>query len=123
LADKRSWTAILIAVAAGLLIGFTASTLAYRYRLIRVPRLNAIERLDRDVHLSPEQRAKVFELMGQSRVRIDELRRDYRRKRRAVFAETYRSIREVLTAKQQADFDRTFPPPRALLQRAEPQTP
>lgn len=88
-----------------------------------MPRLNAIERLDRDVHLSPEQRAKVFELMGQSRVRIDELRRDYRRKRRAVFAETYRSIREVLTAKQQADFDRTFPPPRALLQRAEPQTP
>jgi len=114
--------AILIAVAAGLLIGFTASTLAYRNRLMRVPRLNAIERLDRDVSLSPEQRAQVLKLMRQSRVRIDELRREYRRKRRAVFAETYQNIRGVLTAEQQADFDRAFPPPRALMRRPEPQT-
>jgi Spy/CpxP family protein refolding chaperone len=121
LADKRSWPAILIAVAAGLLIGFTASTLAYRFRLLRVPGGNMIERLDRDVHLSADQRTKVRELVGQSRKRLREIRRESQQKRRDVFTGTYSNIRAVLTPAQQAEFDRSFPPPRRPAPHLEPE--
>ena len=121
MADKRSWPAILIAIAAGLLIGFTASTLAYRFRLLRVPGGNMIERLDREVHLSTDQRTKVRELVGQSRNRLREIRRESQQKRREVFTGTYSNIRAVLTPAQQAEFDRSFPPPRWPARHPEPE--
>ncbi|MGH7863431.1 MAG: hypothetical protein ACREQB_00460 [Candidatus Binataceae bacterium] len=112
MADKQSWPAVLIAVAAGLLIGFTASTLAYRYRLLRLPGGNLIERMDREVGLTGDQRTKVRELFGQSRIKLREIRRDSEQRRRDVFAQTHRDIRAVLTPAQQADFDRSYPAPR-----------
>ncbi|MGH7947772.1 MAG: hypothetical protein ACREQF_00900 [Candidatus Binataceae bacterium] len=120
LADKRSWPTILIAASAGLLIGFTASTLAYRFRLLRVPGGNMIERLDRDVKLTSDQRTKVQEMVGQSRKRLREIHRESQQKRREVFTETYGNIRAVLTPAQQAEFDRSFPPPHWAARHSGP---
>ncbi len=98
------------AVIAGLLIGFAASTLAYRYRLLRVPG-NFVERLDRELHLTDEQRGKILEILRDKRENIVDLKREFRRRRRELFLQAHDQIRAVLTPEQQQKFDREFVPP------------
>ena len=47
---------MVVAVAASLLVGFVASTLAYRYRILRVPGEPFVVRMDRELNLSSAQR-------------------------------------------------------------------
>lgn len=122
MADRRSWTALVVALAAGLLIGFAATTLAYRYRIFRAPGQPIVQRLESEVGITAAQRAQVLEIMRDTRVRLRELRREHKLKRRAIFGESYARMRAILTPAQQADFDRAFPPPRWLGER-EPRPP
>jgi Spy/CpxP family protein refolding chaperone len=93
------------------LIGFALSTLAYRFRILRVPGGNFVERLDRHVHLTPAQRKQIGEIMEDTRGRIERLRRDYQRDRRDALWDSYDHVRAVLTPEQQQVFDREFVPP------------
>ena len=93
------------------LIGFALSTLAYRFRLLRVPGGNFVERLDRHVHLTPAQREQIGEIMEDTRGKIERLRRDFQRERRDALWNSYDRVRAVLTPEQQKLFDREFVPP------------
>jgi len=50
----------------GLLIGFAVSTLAYRYRVLRVPGQSIVERMSRDLQLTPAQRDRVGDILRES---------------------------------------------------------
>lgn len=108
------------AVVASLLIGFAASTLAYRYRILRVPG-NFVERLDRELHLSDEQRGKVLEILRDKREKMVDLKRDFHHRRRELFLQAHDQIRSVLTPEQQQKFDREFVPPGIGHHHAEPE--
>lgn len=97
-------------VAAALLIGFVASTLAYRYRILRLPREPVVARMDRELHLTPAQRSQIRDIMKDARLKIMQSERDFRRQRRAVFLEAMQQIRGTLTPEQQETFDRDFLP-------------
>lgn len=99
------------AVVAGLLIGFAASTMAYRYRILRVPGGNFVERLNRELNLTAEQREKIHDIMRDKRARMEELHREFRQRRRELFLQAHDQIRGVLTPEQQQKFDREFVPP------------
>lgn len=99
------------AVVAGLLIGFAASTLAYRYRILMVPGGNLIERMDRDLNLTPAQHQQIREIMRDKRSKVEQLRREFRQQRRQLFLQAHDQIRAVLTPEQQEKFDRDFIPP------------
>lgn len=101
------------AVLAGLLIGFAASTLAYRYRVLRVPGGNFVERMNRALNLSADQREKIHEIMRDKRARMQDLHREFRQRRRELFLQAHDQIRGVLTPEQQQKFDREFVPPGA----------
>jgi len=93
---------------AGLLIGFAASTLAYRYRWMRVPPGGLMERMDRVLKLTPAQHDQVVQVLDETRSRMEELRRDSERQRRELLSQTSDKIRSILTAEQQKDFERYF---------------
>jgi Spy/CpxP family protein refolding chaperone len=65
-----------------------------------------VERLGRDLDLTPEQRAKIAAILANSRTRLDTMQRDVRER----FEEEGRSLRDeirsVLTPEQQQTFDR-----------------
>jgi Spy/CpxP family protein refolding chaperone len=97
---------------AGLLIGFAASTLAYRYRILRVPFRSPFERMSRELNLTPAQRQQISDVMSDTRKKVIQLRLDSRRQRHQLFADSYKRMRSVLTPEQQQKFDSSFPPPR-----------
>lgn len=66
---------------AGLLIGFAASTLAYRYRILRVPFRSPFERMSRELNLTPAQRQQISDVMSDTRKKVIQLRLDSRRQR------------------------------------------
>jgi Spy/CpxP family protein refolding chaperone len=103
------WTIALLMVAA-LLIGFVASTLAYRYRILRLPREPVVARMDRELHLTPAQRSQIRDIMKDTRLKIMQSERDFRRQRRAAFLQAMQEIRGTLTPEQQEKFDREFLP-------------
>lgn len=109
--DRTNLWAILITIISSVLIGFALSTLAYRFRILRVPGGNFVERLDRHVHLTPDQRKQIGAIMEDTRGRIERLRRDYQRDRRDALWNSYDHVRAVLTPEQQQIFDREFVPP------------
>lgn len=97
-------------VAAALLIGFVASTLAYRYRILRLPNEPVVARMDRELHLTPAQHSQIRDIMKDARLRIMQSERDFRRQRRATFLQAMQEIRATLTPEQQEKFDREFLP-------------
>jgi hypothetical protein len=111
LPDRTNLWAILITIVSSLLIGFALSTLAYRFRLLRVPGGSFVERLDRHVHLTTAQRKQIGEIMENTRGKIERLRRDFQRDRRDALWDSYDHVRAVLTPEQQRIFDREFVPP------------
>ena len=95
-------------VLAAMLIGFAASTLAYRYRIIRVPGESVVARMDRELRLTPAQRSQIRDIMHDSRLRIMEHEREFRRQRHQAFVDAMDQIRGILTPEQQKTFDREF---------------
>jgi hypothetical protein len=101
---------MVFAVAAALLIGFAASTLAYRYRILHLPGEPIVVRMDRELHLTPAQRSQIRDIMQDTRFKIMQYQRDFRRQRRDAFLQALQQIRGTLTPDQQQLFDRDFLP-------------
>ncbi len=110
-------SSIIIAVAAGLLVGFALSTLAYRYRILTVPGESVVMRMDREVGLTPAQHQQVRDIMRNTRFKVMELRHQVQQQRHQLFLDAYDRIRGILTPEQQQKFDRAFP--REFLFRGE----
>ena len=72
---------MVLAVAAAVLVGFVASTLAYRYRILRLPGEPIVARMDRELNLTPAQRSQIREIMRDARLRIMEHEQEFRRQR------------------------------------------
>ncbi|MHB8381208.1 MAG: hypothetical protein ACYDC3_02540 [Candidatus Binataceae bacterium] len=106
----NSWPMVL-AIAASLLIGFTLSTLAYRYRFMRVPGQGVVARMNRDLHLTPGEREQIFAIMQDTRLRVMQVRNHFQRARRTLLIQAYAQIRATLTPEQQRQFDREFAMP------------
>lgn len=109
-AKSNAWIYLLVG-ASCLLLGFAASTLAYRMHLLEVPGSPFIARLDREVHLTPAQRDQVEDIMRATRYRVVQAHHDFQRTRHKLFWEAFTQIRTVLTPDQQKIYDRDFRPP------------
>jgi Spy/CpxP family protein refolding chaperone len=110
--DKSSTFLFTAALIAGLAIGFAGSTLAYRYRLLRVPGGYLVERMNRALSLTPTQREQVGDVMQETRQQMIELRHDMQQRRRRLMFDAYLKIRAVLNPDQQKKFDDEFVPPK-----------
>jgi Spy/CpxP family protein refolding chaperone len=108
---------LVFAIAGGLLAGFAASTLAYRYRLLRVPGEPVLMRMTRELKLTTEQREQIATIMEEARLRVRGLRVAAMARRRRIFFDAFGRIRNVLTPEQQAKFDRDFGRPFLTQQR------
>jgi Spy/CpxP family protein refolding chaperone len=112
LLGKYGIVLLLAALLAGLALGFAGSTTAYRYGWLRQPGGGPVDRMSRDLELTPSQREQVAELMEDTRARVGHLRRQFQRERRKVLLNAYIEIRASLTPDQQKRFDQDFVPPR-----------
>ncbi len=99
---------VALAVLAGLLIGFAASTLAYRYRWIRLPPGGLMERMDRVLKLTPVQHDQIVQVLDETRSRMEALRRESERQRLELLSQASDKINSILTPEQQKDFERYF---------------
>lgn len=117
LLDRLNWPLLVTALVAGLLIGFAASTAAFRYRILHLRSETVMNRMDRELGLAPAQREQIAKVMEETRDKIADLRHQFRRERHETLREAYSQIRAALTPEQQKKFDRRFLPPGA---RGEP---
>jgi Spy/CpxP family protein refolding chaperone len=106
--------ALLIAAAllAGLVIGFGGSTLAYRYGWLHIHGRYLLQRMDRELGLTPAQHEQIEDVMEGTHEKMRELRLNLRGQRRRLMIDTYLKIRSLLTPDQQKTFDGRFVPPR-----------
>jgi Spy/CpxP family protein refolding chaperone len=109
---KNSIILLIAALAAGLALGFAGTTTAYRYGWLHQPGGGPVDRMCRDLDLSPSQREQVAEVMEDTRARVGHLRRDFQKQRRKVLLSAYIQIRLLLTPDQQKRFDQDFVPPK-----------
>ena len=102
---------------AGLILGFCASTLAYRFHYMHPPGEDFVHRLDHALNLTPAQHDQVVQMIEDTRLKMAEMRHDWQRQRHELMVQTSQRIRTVLTPEQQQEFDRSFklgelgPPP------------
>lgn len=111
-ARSNIWLIALVGVSS-LLIGFAGTNLAYRYHYLRPPGGSIIERMGRDLELTPAQRDKVGDIMRDSRFKLIQARRDYEHQRHQLFWKALTEVRSVLTPDQQKKFDSEFSRPWA----------
>jgi len=111
LAVKLNLWPVAIAAIASLLIGFAASTLAYRYRILRLPGQPVLERMNRELGLTLAQREQIQEIMRETRFKVRSQQHEFQNQRRELFAQALVQIRSILTPEQQRTFDREFTPP------------
>jgi Spy/CpxP family protein refolding chaperone len=114
---KFNFLTLVLAVAGGLLAGFAASTLAYRYRILRVPGEPVLARMSRELNLTSDQRDRIATIMHEARLRVRESRVEMAERRRHILLDALAKIRDVLTTEQQARFDRDFGRPFLRQQR------
>jgi Spy/CpxP family protein refolding chaperone len=112
LKDRSATFLLVVALIAGVTIGFAGSTLAYRYKLLRVPGGNMVERMSRSLSLSPSQREAIVEVMEDTRAEVMQLRRSMQRQRRRLMIGAYLKVRAILNPEQQKKFDYEFVPPK-----------
>jgi Spy/CpxP family protein refolding chaperone len=106
-AKSNIWFGLVIGVSC-LLFGFAVSTLAYRYHYLHVPGGGLIERMNRDLDLTPAQRDRVGDILRDTRFKVTAARRDFDHQRHDLFWQGLGQIRSVLTPDQQKIFDRDF---------------
>jgi ElaB/YqjD/DUF883 family membrane-anchored ribosome-binding protein len=107
--NNLKWTSIATAAIAGLLIGFAVTTFAYRHRMLRVPGGHTfVDRLDRELKLSPDQHHQIEELLQGTRSKMSQLHEEYHQRRHQLIAQTHEQIRAVLNPEQQKIFDSDF---------------
>jgi len=112
LLGKNGIVLLLAALLAGLALGFAGTTTAYRVGWLRPPGGGPMEKMTRELNLTPSQREQVGEVMEDTRARVGQLRRNFQRQRRRILLSAYIQIRGLLTPGQQTRFDRDFVPPR-----------
>ncbi len=78
------------------MVRFAGSTLAYRYKLLRVPGGDIVERMTRSLRLSPSQREEIVEVMEDTRTEVMRLRRSMQRQRRRLMMGAYLKVRAIL---------------------------
>ncbi len=101
-----------MALIAGLLIGFAATTVAYRHRILMVPGPHTfLERLDRDLSLSPQQHHQIEDLIRETRSKMEKLHQDFRQQHQQLIMQAHDQIRAMLTPDQQLKFDHDFAHP------------
>ena len=96
-----------------LLIGFALSTLAYRYHYLRLPGGGLIERMNRELNLTPAQRDRIGDILRDTRFKVMQARQDFDHRRHELFWNGLGQVRGVLTPEQQKIFDRDFTHPWA----------
>lgn len=101
----------LLVGASCLLIGFALSTLAYRYRYLRVPGGGLIERMNHELNLTPAQRDRIGDILRDTRFKVMQVRQDFDHRRHQLFWDGLGQVRGVLTPDQQKIFDRDFTHP------------
>ena len=106
----KGWLFVVIAVA-GLAIGFAASSLAYRYRWLGVPRGPFIERMQHELNLTPAQRDQILQIINETRAKVMSLREEFKHQRHETMLQARMRVRALLTPEQQEKFDRDFRPP------------
>src|SRR5579875_1407920 len=98
-----------------MLVGFAASTLLYRYRILRVPGEPVIKRIVRELDLTATQRQQIFDIIHETHRKVHQLRREmhreFIRRREQIFRDSYMRIRAILTPEQQKKLDKRFIPP------------
>jgi hypothetical protein len=112
LLGKNGIVLLFAALLAGLALGFAGTTTAYRMGWLHPPGGGPMEKMSRELDLTPGQREQVGEVMEDTRARVGQLRRNFQRQRRRILLGAYIQIRGLLTPDQQARFDRDFVPPR-----------
>jgi len=112
LLGKNGIVLLFAALLAGLALGFAGSTTAYRMGWLHPPGGGPMEKMTRELNLTPSQREQVGEVMEDTRARVGQLRRNFQRQRRRILLSAYIQIRGLLTPDQQTRFDRDFVPPR-----------
>jgi hypothetical protein len=93
------------------LIGFALSTLAYRYHYLRVPGGGLIERMNRELNLTPAQSDRIADILRDTRFKVMQVRQDYVHRRHQLFWQGLSNVRGILTPDQQKIFDRDFTRP------------
>jgi Spy/CpxP family protein refolding chaperone len=82
--------------------------MAYRYRYLRVPGGGLIDRMNRDLNLTPAQRDRVGDILRDTRFKVMQAHRDFDHQRHNLFWQGLGQIRGVLTPDQQKIFDSEF---------------
>jgi hypothetical protein len=111
LQGKYNLVSVLVAVVAGLAIGFVATTFLYSRNFLRLPGEGPLQRLDRVLQLTPAERMQIGQVMEDTRGKMQDERRDSQQRRRKLVFEAYTRIRAILTPEQRPAFDRYFIPP------------
>jgi Spy/CpxP family protein refolding chaperone len=119
LLGKNGIVLLFAALLAGLALGFAGSTTAYRMGWLHPPGGGPMEKMTRELNLTPSQREQVGEVMEDTRARVGQLRRNFQRQRRRILLSAYIQIRGLLTPDQQTRFDRDFVPPRFRMEAEE----
>jgi hypothetical protein len=107
------------AIAAGLLVGFAASTIAYRLHLLRVPSASIVQRMDSDLHLTAAQKSRITEVLDSTRARMAQIHEQFDNQRRQAMNNAFSEIRATLTPDQQREFDRLYNPGSVSLRPPE----
>jgi hypothetical protein len=109
-ARSNIWFGLLIGVSC-ILIGFALSTFAYRYHYLRVPGGGLIERMNRELNLTPAQSDRIADILRDTRFKVMQVRQDYVHRRHQLFWQGLSDVRGILTPDQQKIFDRDFTRP------------
>ena len=109
-ARSNFWFGLLIGVSC-LVLGFAISTMAYRYRYLRVPGGGLIERMNHELNLTPAQSDRIADILRDTRFKVMQARQDYVHRRHQMFWQGLSDVRGVLTPEQQKIFDRDFTQP------------
>jgi Spy/CpxP family protein refolding chaperone len=106
-ARSNLWFGLLIGVSC-LVLGFAISTMAYRYRYLRVPGGGLIERMNHELNLTPAQSDRIADILRDTRFKVMQARQDYIHRRHQMFWQGLNDVRAILTPDQQKIFDRDF---------------
>ena len=110
--NSLKWGGMMLALLAGLLLGFALTTSAYRFHLLQFPgRRGFIERLDSELKLSPDQLHQIENLLRDSHTKMEKLHEDFQHQHDEIIYQTHDQIRALLTPEQQQTFDRVFSHP------------
>jgi len=85
--------------------------MAYRYRYLHVPGGGLIERMNRELNLTPAQSDRIADILRDTRFKVMQARQDYVHRRHQLFWQGLSDVRGILTPDQQKIFDRDFTRP------------